>query len=101
LEFKNTMRDKRHLTSLLVILICAVLLAAPMALSAQDNGDNGAPDTAAEVAQSGPEEAATVIDDLPQGISTLILLLGIGGVLIVGGAMIARDNFKGEEESAA
>jgi hypothetical protein len=44
------------------------------------------------------EEAAAETPSSPVGISTLIFLLGLGAVIIVGGAMLARDSFKSENE---
>lgn len=43
------------------------------------------------------EETAEAPAAVP-GISTLVFLLGIGAIIVVGGAMLARDSFKSDSE---
>ena len=62
----------------LTILIASMLLVAPMTLAAQE--------TPAETAQG------------PSGLMVLAFLLGAGGIILVGGMMLARDNFQGDDE---
>lgn len=64
---------------LLALLLGSFLLAMPLTMTAQD-------------AEPAAEETSTV----PGGVSTLMFLLGVGAIIIVGGAMLARDNFKSE-----
>ncbi len=44
------------------------------------------------------EEAEAVADAaaVPGGVSTLMFLLGVGAIILVGGAMLARDSFKSD-----
>ncbi len=45
-------------------------------------------------------EAATELDPGgPGGITTLIFLLGVAGILIVGGIYVARDSFRPDDET--
>lgn len=71
----------KHL--LLAVLLSGLLLAAPVL----------AQETAAETT----EEAAPAVP----GISTLVFLLGAGAIIIVGGALIARDNFQSDNNDSA
>lgn len=72
-----TIRINAHLKSLLTtLLLCSLLLAVPLAY-AEDAPGSGEP-----VA--------------PIGVTTLILLLGLGAVSAVGVISLARGSFKGE-----
>ena len=71
----------RHL--LLAVLVGGLVLA-PMALSAQDEAPLAEQDMSAA-----------------PGISTLVFLLGAGAIIIVGGAMIARDNFESDGDAGS
>jgi hypothetical protein len=57
-----------------------VLLSLPVTITAQ------------ETEPPAEETAAT-----PDGVSTLMFLLGAGAIVVVGGAMLARDNFRSEQ----
>jgi hypothetical protein len=70
-----TMTIKRLL---LALVLSSMLLALPLALSAQD------------------EEAVIEESAGPEGLSTLFFLLGAGAIIIVGGVALARDNFKAD-----
>ena len=72
-----TIRINAHLKSLLTtLLLCSLLLAVPLAY-AEDAPGSGEP-----VA--------------PIGVTTLILLLGLGAVFAVGPNPLARGSYKGE-----
>jgi hypothetical protein len=81
------MRNSRRIKAITALLLCVLMAALPLALLAQDNVI--------------PPESATdpVNDDGPQGVGILMLLLGMGGVTVVGGSMIARDRFKSDDDS--
>ncbi len=64
--------------TLAALALCGLLLALPALALAQ------------------AEPAAAEQPPAPVGIATLIFLLGAGAVLLVGGAMIARDSFTGD-----
>ena len=49
---------------------------------------------ATEEAEAAAVDAATV----PGGVSTLMFLLGIGAIVLVGGAMLARDSFQSDNK---
>ena len=68
------MRNK----TLFLIVLCVVLLALPLIVSAQEEG-GAAPETPVESNES------------PAGLGLLMLLIGIGCIVFVGGAMIGRD----------
>ncbi len=70
------MRKLTHL--LLALALCGLLTAAPLA--AQE------------------AEASAAAEATPPGISTLVLLMGLGAVVVVGGIWLARDNFKPGDE---
>lgn len=103
------MRTHTHLSRLFIIMLCGLMMALPFAALAQDNGDENGDDVAVEVDAEVEADADTDTDDesveagdengddVPQGIGTLMLLLGIGCVGLVGMAFIARDNFKDED----
>lgn len=69
---------KKLTKPLIVALVCGLLLALPALALAQ-----------AEAAEQPPA---------PVGIATLVFLLGTGAVMLVGGVMIARDNFRGDAD---
>jgi hypothetical protein len=75
------MRNSTRVKAIIALLLCVLLAALPLALLAQDNVI--------------PADSAVdpVSDDGPQGVGILMLLLGLGGVTVVGGSMIARDRF--------
>jgi|GEM_PF-4890742 len=64
-----------------VFALCLLLTALPA--FAQEATPEAAP------------AAAETTEAPPAGLSTLILLLGAGAVLLVGGVMVARDRFSG------
>lgn len=64
---------------LLALALCGLLAAAPLA--AQET-----------------ETAAAPAETAPTGISTLVLLMGLGAVTVVGGAWLARDNFRPSDD---
>lgn len=74
---------KRGIYWMMGALLCALLLLAPVA-SADEAPTGGAP--AAE---------ATGAPVVP-GLSAFIFFIGAGAVLVVGGVMLARENFKEE-----
>ena len=49
---------------------------------------------ATEEAEAAAVDAAAV----PGGVSTLMFLLGIGAIVLVGGAMLARDSFQSDNK---
>ncbi|MAS32610.1 MAG: hypothetical protein CL610_01300 [Anaerolineaceae bacterium] len=73
------MQNLKHL--LMAGLLASLLLAAPIGLMAQEE-----------------EPAAAEMQSAAPGISTLIFLLGAGAIIVVGGAMMARDNFQSETD---
>jgi hypothetical protein len=56
---------------------------------------NALPAFAQEATPEAAPAAAETTEAPPAGLSTLILLLGAGAVLLVGGVMVARDRFSG------
>ena len=64
---------------MLIMILGTLLLSIPMALAQ---------------AEAPAEAEATA-----PGISAGVLLLGLGGIIAVGGVMIARDSFKSEGEA--
>ncbi len=94
---------------LLLVLIFAALclLAAPVyAQEATAEAEATAPvettapaETTAETpAEPGtPAEPAEPAEAAPTGLSTLILLIGLGAVAAVGLAVVARENFKARD----
>lgn len=74
----------RHLNGLLRILPVIALL----------------PGTGIAFAQDEAAEAASDLDPAgPGGITTLIFLLGVTGILVAGGIHIARDSFRQDDDS--
>jgi hypothetical protein len=65
------------------LALCLMLLTASLAF-------------AQETAPASGESAAS---DSAPGITTLVVLLGVGAIIVVGGAMLARDNFREESDS--
>lgn len=76
------MRNKTHLSTFVIILVCGLLVALPFVSLAQHD--------------TTPTE--TTKDTGPEGYSLLMLLVGLVGVTLVGGVMIGRDTFKGETD---
>lgn len=74
----------RHLNGLLRILPAVALL----------------PGAAVALAQDETPAAASDLDPAgPGGITTLIFLLGVTGILVAGGIHIARDSFRQDDDS--
>ncbi len=100
------MRNATRIQAITVLLLCLLLAALPLAVLAQDdNDDTPAAEATAVVAEDGDtvdtaaEDSDTASEDGPQGVGILMLLLGVGGVAVVGGSMIARDRFTGDDDS--
>jgi len=55
----------------------------------------------ASLAQEGAEAAGELDPGGPGGITTLIFLLGVAGILIVGGVIVARDSFRPDDDGGA
>ncbi|MBZ0283870.1 MAG: hypothetical protein K8L97_24240 [Anaerolineae bacterium] len=72
---------------LLLLMLCLLLAALPV--YAQE-GEATAEATTAEAATAETEPAQAT------GLSTLVLLMGLGGVLIVGGTMLMRENSRND-----
>jgi hypothetical protein len=93
------MRSKTPFATILICLLAGLLLVPLIVQAAETPADHvqnaGGAFELAAVAQQNQEASD---EEPPQGIALGILLLGIGGVAIVGLAMIARDNFSGEGE---
>ena len=54
----------------------------------------------ASLAQESNEAASGELDPGgPGGITTLIFLLGVAGILVVGGVIVARDSFRPDDDS--
>ncbi len=54
----------------------------------------------ASLAQENGEAAAGELDlGGPGGITTLIFLIGVAGILVVGGVIVARDSFRPDDDS--
>ena len=53
-------------------------------------------ETATMMAQEATPAAEATAASQPQGIGTLVFLLGIGAIIIVGGAIMARESFKSD-----
>jgi hypothetical protein len=66
--------------TLAALALCGLLLALPALALAQ------------------AEPATAEEQPAPVGVATLVLLLGMGAVVMVGGAMIARDSFTGDAD---
>lgn len=79
------MRKSLDVRKLLVLALLFVALFTPVTTYAQEEAAAGEPAVA--------EEAAP-----PPGLGTLMLLIGVGAVALVGGAMMARDSFKGDSD---
>jgi hypothetical protein len=75
-----TMHKRPDVKKMLVVILLAAMLLAPMATYAQEDAATETP--AAEQTSA------------PSGLGTLMLLVGVGALAIVGGAMLARDNIK-------
>lgn len=73
--------EKTFRKFLLALVLCSFLIAVPLTLAEEAPG--------AETQTT--EEVAS-----PPGAATFVFLLGAGAILIVGGAMLARDNFRGD-----
>ena len=71
----------RNAKTMIMLLLCASLLLAPMVVQAAEDGN-----TAAEVQD----------DSSPEGTGLLMLLMGVGGVFVVGLASISRNNVNSE-----
>lgn len=71
---------------LLVGLVCALLLM-PAVMTAQEEATT-------ETATS--QEASAN----PIGVTSLIFLMGAGAIVVVGGAMLARDSYREDAETA-
>ncbi len=69
---------------MLRVLLLVGLLAMAGASLAQENGEA----VAGELDPGGPG-----------GITTLIFLLGVAGILVVGGVIVARDSFRPDDDS--
>jgi hypothetical protein len=82
------MHNRTVLNTVLIVIVCSFLLLMPVLVSAESAVDETATHEAAET------------DEGPAGVGVLMLLLGIGSVAVVGGAMIGRDAFKGHEAAA-
>lgn len=67
---------------MLALVLCSFLTLIPLAL---------AEEAPAAEAQTTTEETAA-----PPGAATFMFLLGAGAILIVGLAMLGRDNFRGD-----
>lgn len=82
------MRNKHMVKALLVVLLLSFSLtfSSGILLAADDAN------TEAETAEALPEN--------PIGLSVLMFLLGTGGVITVGGVMMARDSFNAPKETA-
>lgn len=74
----------RHLNGLRRILPVIALLPGAAVALAQDE----AAETASDLDPAGPG-----------GITTLIFLLGVTGILVAGGIHIARDSFRQDDDS--
>lgn len=83
-----------NLRLLIIAMLFVLLAAAPLMTWAQEGEaeqtteETAAEQTTAEDAESGNQFAA-------DGMGTLMLLVGVGAIFLVGGTMIARDNFRG------
>jgi hypothetical protein len=91
------MRSKTPFARILIFLLVGLLLV-PLIVQAAETPADHVPnaDSAVELAAVAQQAQEASDEEPPQGIALGILLLGIGGVAIVGLAMIARDNFSGE-----
>ena len=69
---------------MLRVLLLVGLLAMAGASLAQENGEA----VAGELDPGGPG-----------GITTLIFLIGVAGILVVGGVIVARDSFRPDDDS--
>lgn len=70
-------------TLLRPLLVTVLLVCAGLAGAAEETGE-----ATAELDPGGPG-----------GITTLIFLLGVAGILIVGGIHVARDSFRPDDET--
>ncbi len=58
--------------------------------------------TGASLAQENGEAASGELDPGgPGGITTLIFLIGVAGILVVGGVIVARDSFRPDDDSGS
>ncbi|MBZ0296842.1 MAG: hypothetical protein K8L99_30050 [Anaerolineae bacterium] len=89
---------RKSLQKFAIMGLLLVLLALPLWTVLAQDEEPAAEDTATEVV---PEEETTEAtpQNLP-GLDTLMFLLGAGAIVVVGGAVLARDSFR-EEGGAA
>jgi len=72
--------QKRFKKFLLALVLCSLFVVVPLTMAEE-----------APEAETTTEETAA-----PPGAATFMFLLGAGAILIVGGAMLGRDNFRGD-----
>lgn len=94
------MRNTTRIQAITALLLFVLLAALPLVALAQDDANGPDAEATAVVAENdtAPVET-TAANDGPQGVGILMMLLGLGGVAVVGGSMIARDRFKGDDSS--
>lgn len=78
---------KRHLVLIFALIVLSAALIAPVA--AQDATATPFEDRPI----AGASEPAAETETITSG-GTIMLLVGVGAVLVVGGVMILRENFK-------
>lgn len=82
---------------LIMIVLLLALLALPVGGAwAQEE----TPETEAVPTEVVTEETTAAPQNLP-GLDTLMFLLGAAAIVVAGGAILARDNFREEGETAS
>lgn len=75
-----------------LLLMTGALAWSPLLVLGQDETATEEPSAAQTV------RAETADDSAPAGTGQLILLAGLASVVLVGGTMVARENFRQQEE---
>lgn len=90
------MAARLNLRILLILLIVALLLSVPV--YAQDATPEVEPTTAAEAAPPETRPVAGAIEEGgtedANGVTTLVLLIGLGAVAVVGFGTLMRENYR-------
>lgn len=77
---------------LLIVCFALVLMMSALPLSVFAQEATEAPSSETATTTEAAAEAESTDAEAPQGVSTLVLLMGIGALLLVGGAVITRSN---------
>ena len=91
--------------SLIVAVLFALLLSAVAVYAQEATAEAPASEAAAPTNADGDlsetDESANAAEEVPQGVSTLVLLLGAGAIFLVGLLRGVRDTRRPDDEEAA